>query len=169
MDIDNEDDLILIKDYIQMSIALKQKINLKFRSINKIKEAHNDLSILYARKNVGKVEIPKDSKFNTLEKTLPKDFKRIKSSKAIKLEGDWMHHCVASYWEKVNRDTCAIFHLTYNNEEYTIEFGMEKEQYTIWQIQSRCNRGCPSYVREYIQSYINDINQSLHISGTVPA
>ena len=169
IDIDNENDLILIKDYIQMSIALKQKINLKFRSINKIKEAHNDLSILYAKKNVGKVEIPKDSKFNQLEKVLPKNFKRIKSSKAIKLEGDWMHHCVASYWEKVNRDTCAIFHLTYNNEEYTIEFGMERGQYTIWQIQSRCDRGCPSYVREYVQNYINDINQFLHISGTVPA
>lgn len=151
-------DIIAVSDYVKMSIALHRKISLRFKSMKKIKEAHNDLAIIYAKKKVGKIEIPKNSKFNVLEKKLPENFKRIKSSKAIKLEGDWMHHCVATYWQKVNQDKCAIFHLIYKEKEYTIEFTISNGQYIIRQIQSRCDRGCPEDVRNYVKECIRDIS-----------
>ena len=84
---DDSEDECMISDYIDMAIQLHEKINLNFKSIKKITEAHDDLYARYRNKCVGKVEIPKDSKFNLLEKKLPDYFKRIKSSKAIKAEG----------------------------------------------------------------------------------
>lgn len=85
----------------------------------------NNLCLEYRSKHTPKIEIPKKSKFLELKKILPKEpFEWITTRRRIILEGEEMHHCVASYAERINRDTCAVYSFIYpeNQKRYTIEF-----------------------------------------------
>ena len=79
-------------------------------------------------------------------------FEWIKNRKRIIKEGTDMHHCVASYAEKINKDKCAIYSFVYKDKKrYTIEFIYTKNnRYSIRQIQGMCDRGRPEEVSEYV-------------------
>ena len=68
-----------------------------------------------------------------------------------------MRHCVASYAGEVNKDQCGIFHLTYADKGYTVEFRITRGKYNVFQIQSKANRGAPKEVWDYIKGLIKDI------------
>lgn len=74
-----------------------------------------------------------------------------------------MGHCVNSYNDYINRDVCAIYSLVYDNKEHplekpvrvTIEFRKrESGEYYIEQALTKYNRGCPSEIKEYINSFL---------------
>ena len=67
-----------------------------------------------------------------------------------------MGHCVNSYWQYINQDTCAIYSFTAGEKRYTAEFRVGSNgKYTVRQIQSKYDRGCPDY--EDTQIIVNGV------------
>ena len=147
---------VIVKDYVKICRMAGKKVNFRFNSARKLKEAHDDVTIFYMNKSVPEIKIPQNSVFNQLRKQLPDDFEWIKNRKRIIKEGTDMHHCVASYAEKINKDKCAIYSFVYKDKKrYTIEFIYTKNnRYSIRQIQGMCDRGRPEEVSEYVNSFI---------------
>lgn len=144
-------------DYCDMARHLKRKINLCLTSAKKIKEIHDEMAINIQNHCVPQIVIPKNSKFIGLKKYLPKDFEKITSKKRIIKEGAQMHHCVASYAEKINQDACAIYSVLHNNKRYTLEFRKSKctkSGYILNQIRGVCNTSAPKEFVDYIEELI---------------
>ena len=112
-------------------------------------------------------KVRKNSKFNTLRKTLPQEFEWIKTRKRLCEESMYMSHCVWSYYGKIGANKCAIY--SYYDEEgkfditgkgererYTIEFCKRKTGYYITQIQTRFDRGGGAKLEEYLNELLND-------------
>lgn len=146
----------MLKDYISMARELHQPIKIGFRSVKKIKDAHDKTTKAYnEKKNIHKVKVPKDSKFNELRKLLPKEFEWIKNGKRLYYEGVEMGHCVNSYYDLINRDICAIYSFVYDEKRYTAEFRRMKDgRYYTEQIQAKYDSGCPAKVQSFVYELI---------------
>ena len=145
---------ITAADYIRMAHEMRQKFKLGFRSWKKLKDAHDKTSKRY--ENLPhRVHVPKNSKFNHLQELLPKSYEWIRTGSRLRTEGIEMGHCVNSYWEYINKDTCAIYSFTVGEKRYTAEFRVDRNgKYTVRQIQSKYDRGCPSSVHKLVQKLI---------------
>lgn len=115
-----------IEDYCSMVIKMKKKFNMKMKSIKRLIEEHNKLSLEYKIKFVKTIKIPKDSIFKKLK--LPPKYKLIKTKKALIEEGILNDNCVASYDTKINKGQCAIYTTFYENKRYTIEIKAKKKK-----------------------------------------
>ena len=146
-----------VRDYVTNTLDVKQKLNLRWRSLTKMTQQNTDTVLAHQNDRTAKIIIPKNSVFNDLAAQLPSDFERIRSKKRIILEGKLMRHCVASYADYVNKDQCAIYHLTYSDRGYTLEFRIRQGRYRVVQIQSKADRGAPKEVWDYVQELIKDI------------
>ena len=144
----------IIYDYIDMSEMLHRKISIMFTSEKKVNDAHDDLAKELTAKNTPRVKVPKNSKFNRLAKLLPDDMEWIKSKKRLVQEGSEMHNCVASYANKINKDSCAIYSFVYNNKRYTIEFVTYKNRYSIKQLYGVCNSEPEDGVEDYVKGFL---------------
>lgn len=144
----------IIYDYIDMSEMLHRKISIMFTSEKKVNDAHDDLVKELTAKNTPRVKVPKNSKFNRLAKLLPDDMEWIKSKKRLVQEGSEMHNCVASYADKINNDSCAIYSFMYNNKRYTIEFVTYKNRYSIKQLYGVCNSEPEDGVEDYVKGFL---------------
>ena len=145
---------ITADDYIKMAHEMHQKVKLGFRSWKKLKDAHDKTSKRY--ENLPhRVYVPKNSKFNHLRELLPESYEWIRTGSRLRMEGIEMGHCVNSYWEYINKDTCAIYSFTVGEKRYTAEFRVDRNgKYTVRQIQSKYDRGCPSSVHKLVQKLI---------------
>lgn len=155
--ISHHDVIGVITDYIDISRKLKRKISLRFKSAKKVKDVHNEVAAIDVAKYTPLIKIPNNSRFKKLRELLPEEFEWITTKKRIVYEGIIMHHCVASYADKVNNDICAIYSFIYKkwNKRYTIEFRMKRNGiYYINQIQSACDRGGADEVWKYVESFI---------------
>ena len=149
-----------VRDYVHV-MSLAGKIDLKQRSLTKIMDVLTGAEIAQREAMTPKIVIPKQTVFKKLTTNLPKEFRWIKTRRAIVEEGYYMHHCVASYADKVNADRCAIYHLEYEDRSYTIEFCKKRNgDYYVEQIQSMCDRGAPYEVRQYVNDIITTINRA---------
>jgi hypothetical protein len=159
-------DHILVKDYVNMCMLTGKKISLRYNSISKIKEVHDQIAIDAEKEGTGKVKIPKDSRFNGLREILPKEFEWIKSRKRLMQEANMQKHCVWSYAESISKDKCAIYSYLDNSgeytddwtgiqERYTIEFQAGKNGYRINQIQGMRNKKTTIKIGDYISSFLN--------------
>ncbi|MBQ9303101.1 PcfJ domain-containing protein [Butyrivibrio sp.] len=148
---------IEVRDYVTNTLDMKQKLNLRWRSLTKMTQQNIDTVLAHQNDRTAKIIVPKNSVFNDLAAQLPSDFERIRSKKRIILEGRLMRHCVASYADYVNKDQCAIYHLTYFDRGYTLEFRIIQGKYRVVQIQSKVDRGAPKEVWNYVQELIKDI------------
>lgn len=145
---------ITAADYIIMTHEMHQKVKLGFRSWKKLKDAHDKILKEYENP-LHRVHVPKDSKFNHLRELLPKSYEWIRTGSRLRAEGIEMGHCVNSYWEYINQDTCAIYSFTADEKRYTAEFRVGRNgKYTIRQIQSKYDRGCPTSVHKLVQKLI---------------
>lgn len=157
--------MIAIQDYIKIALTGKVRISLNKTSIQKINDATFQISLDnddYMKNKKIKVQVPKNSRFNNLRNILPEEFEWIKDKKRLYTEGKSMHHCVSSYYKRINRDTSAIYSLWYKPEHkrYTIEFkkaatSKRNDNYYVAQIQSMCDRGSSPEVRLYVHSLLN--------------
>lgn len=158
-------DTIMIFDYIDICMAVKEKISLRFRSIKKLEEAHNRISEKYFMKKTGKVAVPKDSKFLALRKKLPQEFEWIKSRKRLLHETAIQHHCVWSYADEITSDRSAIYSFVdisgefsdgKKNTRYTLEFKADRKgRYFIQQIQGKYNQGDTSEIYHYVEKLLS--------------
>lgn len=147
-----------IKDYLKVSFDNKIPVNLRFRSLKKMQQKTFDIVAEAVNKNTAKIIIPKKSKFKALVTTLnTSEFEYINTRERLIAEGTLMHHCVASYAGAINRDNCAIYHLTFDKKPYTIEFCKNNQGYYISQLRGRYNENPPEKVYNYVESCIKDI------------
>ena len=148
----------IITDYFYIAHKLKVKPSLCFSSAKRVKEAHDRLSEQYTAKHTQVIKIPQKSKFNTLRQMLPKEFEWIRTRNRLVHEGCSMHHCVATYDTKINKDNCAIYSAINptDNKRYTIEFVVRNSKYTVRQIYGIWNSICPQEFWDYVQSLVND-------------
>lgn len=153
-------DMISIHDYVATCKRTKDKVNLRFRSYKKFMEAHDEESIKYQNIFVPEIAISANSGFMKLRTMLPeKEFEWITTKRRIIAEGNSMHHCVATYADKINKDKCAIYSYAEpkTGKRYTIEFGKfrgEENRYRIAQIRGVCNASCPAEIKKYIESFL---------------
>lgn len=145
-----------IMDYINTSVDMKHKISLTYRSYKKILQAHDKLNEEYMIQHTPKIIIPKDTKFKSLRKVLPDNFEWIKTRKRLVKEARIMHHCVATYADKINHDQCAIYSFVSarTNERYTVEFCFRCQKYYIRQIYGKFDVLPPREEREYVKSFL---------------
>ena len=148
---------IEVRDYVVNILASKGKVSLRWRSITKMVQRNVDVILTHQNAKTPNIIIPKKSRFNALADILPAEFERIKTRDRIIQEGQIMRHCVASYADLVNKDQCAIYHLTYMNREYTLEFKIQGDVYQVVQIQSKADRGAPKEVWDYVNGIIQNI------------
>lgn len=142
-------------DYIKMAHEMHQKVKLGFRSWKKLKDAHDKISKKY-KNRLHRVHVPKNSKFNHLRELLPESYEWIRTGSRLRMEGIEMGHCVNSYWQYINQDTCAIYSFTAGEKRYTAEFRVGSNgKYTVRQIQSKYDRGCPVSVRKQVGKLIS--------------
>ncbi len=151
-----EEDSIIIRDYINICLDMKEKISLRYNSIKKLNNAHIKLSEKYEYKNMPDIQVPKDSRFKNLRKQLPSAFEWIKTKKRLMREAVLQKHCVAVYAEAINKDICAIYSFVYEPENcrYTLEIREEQGKYQLVQIQKKYNQGCSNEARQYVQQFI---------------
>lgn len=146
---------ITANDYIKMAHEMHQKVKLGFRSWKKLKDAHDKISKKY-KNRLHRVHVPKNSKFNHLRELLPESYEWIRTGSRLRMEGIEMGHCVNSYWQYINQDTCAIYSFTAGEKRYTAEFRVGSNgKYTVRQIQSKYDRGCPASVRKQVGKLIS--------------
>ncbi len=151
-----DEDSMIIRDYINICLDMKEKISLRYNSIKKLNNAHIKLSEEYEHKNMPNIQVPKDSRFKNLRKQFPSDFEWIKTKKRLIREAVLQKHCVASYAANINEDICAIYSFVYEPENcrYTLEIREEKGKYQLVQIQKKYNQGCSNEARQYVQQFI---------------
>ncbi len=131
----SDDDSYIIRDYIDMSIQLKQKINLMI-SYKKLCSEHNRLALLYDSKRVRQFKIP-DTTLSKL--VMPKEYVRITGKKMLLHEAAIQHHCVASYADKISRGKCLIYTTIYQEKRYTIEIIFSRKKFVARQIRGVYN------------------------------
>ena len=122
-----------IVDYVTNSIAVNEKISLRWNSYRKMVQRNIDLAIMRMNKKTPNIRIPKASKFAPLDKALPKIFERIKTRE---------------------RNVCAIYHLIYDGVDYTAEIRVRNGKYFLRQLQSKADRGAPDAAKKYIRQII---------------
>lgn len=151
-----EEDSIIIRDYINICLDMKEKISLRYNSIKKLNNAHIKLSEKYEYKNMPDIQVPKDSRFKDLRKQLPSAFEWIKTKRRLIREAILQKHCVISYATNINKDICAIYSFVYEPENctYTLEFQEENGKYKLVQMQKKYNQGCSDKARQYVQQFI---------------
>lgn len=153
-------DLITIKDFLKMKDKYdNKKIPLTYKSINRIRNEHDKLSLLIISKRIHLKNVKKNSKFNNLEKILPKEFEWIKTGKRLAIEAKKMKHCVANYSDDIERDRCAIYSFIFeDNKRYTIEFRYTHKKYVIRQVYGKRNHFNQN-AYDYVQNILSNVQK----------
>lgn len=153
----DSDNQYILSDYIRMCIITKIKLNLRIKSISRLKREHDKIMFIYCKKDTPVIKIPPNSAFSALRKILPCEFEQIKTKERIIKETIMQHNCVWSYADLINNDKCAIYSLYYEPDEtrYTIEFRKEDTlNYFIVQLLGPCNQEGSNNVYSYVSQFI---------------
>lgn len=162
------------RDYVNMSRNSRKDVVLHY-SIKRMVDEHDHFNdnqdYKYYSARVPSFKVRQNSKFNNLRKLLPKPFEWIKTKKRLINESIMMHHCVWSYYDRIQNDICAIY--SYMDEtgefdvskqntpkRYTIEFvfNPRTNTYEIRQIQTAYDRYGGELLREHILSILKEKN-----------
>lgn len=122
----SESDTVTFEDLVFMALRIKHKMTFHFQSVNGMERYHDKIVDEYNFKQsrkMKKIEITRHKKFIQLEKALALDnrFVRITTNKELYIEGATMHHCVYSYFEKVQKGQSIIYKYHHDNHRYTLE------------------------------------------------
>ena len=157
LNIKDKNSKLIIKDYLNMCMSVKKKINLSYKSFKRLQKEHDILMRDSYMRHTSNIQIPKNTKFKKLRKILPEDeFEWIKSKKRLIQETLIQDHCVWSYADLINSDKCAIYSFIYkdDNKRYTIEFRENKSKFYIVQVQGHSNKLHTEEQRKYIQDIL---------------
>ena len=117
---------------------------------------HNRVTASANIKKIPNFKAPKKSRFDNLKEILPKDYEWIKTRKRLAAETTMMHHCVWSYYDKIQKDESAIYSLWYNDQPYTAEFVLNKKgKYSLRQLYGKYDYPAPPELRQDIENIIN--------------
>ncbi len=165
----------IVKDYIKTSRMLGRKINLKIKSYKRLEQEHNDIAVEYSLKNIkGELVVSEDFINIELEKVPGYEITLINKSEDLVLEGKLMRHCVATYFERINRGENAIYHIDKigsGSKGWTIEiarqhsYGVDREEFkfTLNQVRGVCNSEPPKEVKDAVKKafgFLLEIDES---------
>lgn len=145
----------LIRDYIGMGMSGKKLFNIKIKSLKRLKNEHDKLSIELRQKETKTIKIPKNSKFKKLK--LGSDFEEIKTKKRIVYESIIQNNCGWSYAESINKDRCRIFSTIFEGKRYTLEIRKRKNKFALVQLRGECNSSAPIELHEKIKIILKEI------------
>jgi hypothetical protein len=135
-----------IRDYINMTVNLKERPSLKIKTMAGLIKKHNEIALQLTLERTPQILIPQNSVFNALK--LPPEYERILTRERLVAEGQTQRHCVASYAGQINRDKCAIFSTVYEDKRYTIQIVYkkknERKKFAVSQIRGFANAPCPN-------------------------
>lgn len=116
-----------IEDAVLASIKLRRKISLSYKSANRIRQWHDEVSNILVTRQYDTVKFPKNSRYKKLK--MPKNCVRLTTRKQFVEEGEFQHNCVATYIGKVNRDNCSIWSMRKDDgSRNTIEICIRKSK-----------------------------------------
>lgn len=146
----------LIRDYIADNLALKKRdVSLKVTSLKRWEDEHNKAAKLRMLKGVPKIETKEY--YNNALTGLEYPYELINTKERLVQESVELHHCVATYANKINKGDCAIFSIEYAGERWTLEVAAAqhsgKVSYTLMQFRGACNKSAP----EALQKRVNDV------------
>lgn len=149
---------ILANEYVRKCIENNEKISLRFNSQNKITKAVEGYG---GRTLPSKMRldfqiplIPVDTDFALLRDWLPAEFYWIDTAEKLYEEGVKQHNCVYDYRPRIRQDESTIYHWDKGDKHYTIEFGVDNNNYYIKQMKDRFNRPCKERDWREVESYI---------------
>lgn len=164
---DNRCDITVVRDYCEMLESQDMKINLNIRSFQSIKNKHDELSRYILANSSGGSKLKVSRKFKELKSTDDIEVVMIKTSNRLDDESLALRHCVHSYKTNVNKGDCAIYSLKYDDESFTLELRLYKDDST-GKISHRINqlrglRNCNPP-----KSMINPLKEFIRINGLFP-
>lgn len=110
--------------YLDCCRHIERKINLRLRSERRMMEERDELSRI---RQLDKVVEIRTSKAFILPQTDHGDVQLELIDRARRLwdESQQMHSCVDTYCRRINEGACAIYHVRYDGEGYTLELGRD--------------------------------------------
>lgn len=113
-------------DYISNSINIKNPINIRFNSEERLKDLHDEVTKLYEFKTRGNLVIPStlistELIYNLIKQFLNYEYEFIKSDDRLYKEGKQQHHCVYTYKSSITLGSCIILSTIANDQRITIE------------------------------------------------
>lgn len=148
-----------IKDYIEICYITKTKVNINFRSMKKLINAHDEISQKWYMKKTPLVKIKKDTRFKKLRSILPEEFEWIKTRVRLCNETRMQHHCVWSYADKINKDVCQIYsYVDRNGDRFTLEFRISRGKYVLRQVQGKYNKPDTNHIRKLVEDILKTSN-----------
>lgn len=144
-----------IEDAVSMSISLRRKIPLSFKSLNRVRRWHDELAFAERNRQLPTVRIPKNSRFKNLR--MPDNCIRLTSRKMFVEEGNYQNNCVATYIYSVNDDRCSIWSMRKDDgSRNTIEIGIRKNRFFIRQFLGYGNLDAPSKDRAVVKAFLEN-------------
>lgn len=117
----------LLRDYINMTFQLGEKININITSLTRLKYLHDAAMVKIGSKKIPKIKVAKKypKSFSTASKKHI-SINLISDSVELVKEGKEMNHCVASYWKHINQGFSAIYKVydSKTGERGTLELQM---------------------------------------------
>jgi len=150
-----ESDNNIIRDYVNMALIGKEKVNLKLGKKG-YKRLHDEFAKKFRVKGGKKLKIP-DTPLAQLE--LPEDFFRITTKQELEYEAAHNSNCVWSYASDIESGKCLIYILDYNDEHCTIEIGYFRKKYVVRQLRTHHNRDVSAETQEYVQNAVKAANK----------
>lgn len=159
----NFDEHYYEKNIIEDMFDLTKKIDCPMKSWNRFIKYHDELSIK-SRNNLIKKRF--NNKTIVLEEKWQPLIEKVKKEKNVQVldsinklivEGNDMHHCVASYATKVAKGRCLILSIVLKGARYTVEVairGRKHFKYKAIQIQGKYNQSPTEVVVNEIRTLI---------------
>lgn len=144
----DDDEYIIISDVLDMAKNIAKKVECPMKTWKSFINYHNELAIKernkMIKKNLGTTSIVLPEKWNPLVTKL-KTLKQVDVLDTVNkliVEGNQMHHCVASYAKRVQKGQCLIFSIVIEGTRHTVEVtarGRKNIKYRVNQIQRKYN------------------------------
>lgn len=119
---------IYVHDYLRMCESQRKKVNLKMKSLNRLIQEHDRLSLNLSAKNIPEIKVHK--KYPNIQSEGNFSVEKILDKNRLLLESQLQKHCVKSYYNSINSGTCCIYSFNDNNDKkrYTLEI---HKRYTL--------------------------------------
>jgi hypothetical protein len=145
----NFNDEWLIRDAMGDGITLKKRnISLAVTSRKRWLDEHQKMTKLRMLKGIPEITV--EEVFKNALTGLDHSFELIETKDRLVQESVELHHCVATYANKINTGRCAIFSINYEGEQYTLEVSVhaigEDLIFTPVQFRGSCNKAAPDLI-----------------------
>lgn len=148
----------LVQDAIGDSLTLKKRgISFSVTSKKRWIDDHNKATKLRMLAGVPEIEV--GDVYKEALKGLEYPCELIESKDRLVQESVELHHCVATYANKINAGTCAIFSIEFEEKRYTLEVQAQRigkgVLYKPVQFRGLCNEAAPDLIGKRVAEVLN--------------